>query len=216
MIFKRKNWEAEKLKKKYLIQLAGSNFIPYFGIIYPLYLTFKLISELHRIYIGQPLFGSIFFDSLKIKNINNEQIKRLLIKLWQKTGLKLFLRISVKTIGVKFVIKIGLQFLNIFPLAGELIKGIIGNLMDIPNFYDSFNVTKEELINLLRQRPHEVIRRIVVDYNDSINYFGKRAGEDINQINYDIPNENVNDNNFDLLNGLDINELLIVQQENNV
>lgn len=88
--------------------------------------------------------------------------------------------------------------------------------MDIPSFYDSFNVTKEELINLLRQRPHEVIRRIVVDYNDSINYFGKRAGEDINQINYDIPNENVNDNNFDLLNGLDINELLIVQQENNV
>ena len=88
--------------------------------------------------------------------------------------------------------------------------------MDIPSFYDSFNVTKEELINLLRQRPHEVIRRIVFDYNDSINYFGKRAGEDINQINYDIPNENVNDNNFDLLNGLDINELLIVQQENNV
>ena len=81
MIFKRKNWEAEKLKKKYLIQLAGSNFIPYFGIIYPLYLTFKLISELHRIYLGRQLFGSIFFDSLKIENINNEQIKRLLIKL---------------------------------------------------------------------------------------------------------------------------------------
>lgn len=117
--------------------------------------------------------------------------------------IKVLLRISVKTIGIKFVIKIGLQFLNIFPLAGELIKGIIGNLMDILNFYDSFNVTKEELINLLIQRPHEAIRRIVVDYNDSINYFGKRAGEDINQINYDIPNENVNDNNFDLLKGLD-------------
>ena len=90
-----------------------------------------------------------------------------------------------------------------------MINGIIGNLIDIPSFHNTFKEIQKELINLLNQRPHEATRRIVADYNDGINYFGKRANININYINYYILNENVNDNNFEILNNLDINELLI-------
>ena len=51
MIFKRKNWEADKLYWKNLIVLTGSNFVPIVGIIYPLILTLKLVSDLHNIYL---------------------------------------------------------------------------------------------------------------------------------------------------------------------
>ena len=87
----------------------------------------------------------------------------------------------------KNAIKVSSSFIDIFPVIGILINGVIGNLMDIPTFNKTFKETKEEMINLLSQRPHEATRRIVGDYNDAINYFGRRGDININYINYDIP-----------------------------
>lgn len=217
-IFKRKSWEAEKLYVKYLIGIVGSNFIPFANLLLPLIITIKLISALHKIYFGRPLFNSTFFDYLRrIRNINGRQVKRLLISLAKKTGIKLFLKLSVK-FGVKTSIKIGSSFLDIFPIVGILINIVIGNIIDIPTFNHNFNEAKEEFLQRLKLRPNIATRRIVQDYNDAINYFGKRADLNINIIDYIIPDDDIN-NNIDIieeLNNLNLNELLISNEQDNI
>jgi len=77
MIFRRKNWEAEKLYSKYLIYFIGSNFVPIGRLIFPLISTFKFISELHRIYLGQPLFNNQFFNMLRnYRNLDDRKRKK--------------------------------------------------------------------------------------------------------------------------------------------
>ena len=149
--------------------------------------------------------------------MSREQIKILLINLGKKIGLRIFSKLAIE-FGEKIAIKVSSSFFYIFPVIGELINGVIGNLIDIPIFNKTFKETKEEMINLLSQSPHEATRRIVADYNDAINYFGRRGDININYNNYNIPNENINDINFELLNNSD--ELLIPlinpQENNNV
>ena len=220
-IFKRKNWEAEKLYIKRLVYIIGSNFIPIVNILLPLYLTLKTISDLHNIYLGQPIFNSTFLNNLRrIRNLNNRQVNKLLRILAIKTGIKLFLKLGVR-FGTKTSIKIGMSFLDIFPIIGELINIVIGNLIDIPTFHIDFKEAQNEFLTELKKRPNVATRRIIQDYNDAINYFGKRADININQNDYIIPNVEINDNNinnlFEELDNLDINELLIGDnQENNV
>lgn len=212
-IFKRKNWEADKLYTKYLIYIIGSNFIPILNLVLPLILTLKVISNLHNIYLGQPLFNSTFFNNLRrMRNINGRQFKRLLKNLAKKTGIKIFLKIGAG-FGIKSSIKVGTSILDIFPLVGELINIVIGNIIDIPTFNKDFNESKNEFLQKLKSRPNMAIRKIVQDYNDAINFFGKRANININQNYYIIPGDEIYNNNLNNiiedLDNLNINELLI-------
>jgi len=212
-IFKRKNWEADKLYTKYLIYIIGSNFIPILNLVLPLILTLKVISNLHNIYLGQPLFNSTFFNNLRrMRNINGRQFKRLLKNLAKKTGIKIFLKIGA-AFGIKSSIKVGTSILGIFPLVGELINIVIGNIIDIPTFNKDFNESKNEFLQKLKSRPNMAIRKIVQDYNDAINFFGKRANININQNYYIIPGDEIYNNNINNiiedLDNLNINELLI-------
>ena len=107
-IYKRKNWEAEKLYTKYLYSIIGTNFILFAGILLPFYFTLRLISGLHNIYLGSPLFDANFFNMFKnLRNINNRERINLLKAISVKTGLKLFLKIGVG-IGIKVAIKLNL------------------------------------------------------------------------------------------------------------
>ena len=221
-IFKRKNWEADKLYTKYLIYIIGSNFIPILNLVLPLILTLKVISNLHNIYLGQPLFNSTFFNNLRMmRNRNDRQFKRLLKNLAKKTGIKIFLKIGAG-FGIKSSIKVGTSILDIFPLVGELINIVIGNIIDIPTFNKDFNESKNEFLQKLKSRPNMAIRKIVQDYNDAINFFGKRANININQNYYIIPGDEIYNNNLNNiiedLDNLNINELLIDddQEINNV
>ena len=218
-IFKRKNWEADKLYTKYLISIIGTNFIPFANIILPLIITLKAISDLHNLYLGQPIFNLSFFTNLRrIRYINKTNLKRLLLSLAAKTGLRIFLKLGPK-LGKKITIKIVSSFFNIFPLVGDLINGVIGNIIDIPTFHIDFKEAKNEFLEILKSRPNIVIRRIVQDYNDAINYFGKRANININQNLYIIPGDEIYNNNINnIIEGLDnlnINELLIDNDEEN-
>ena len=213
-IFKRQNLEAEKLFTKYIWYIAGTNFIPIANIVLPLILILKAISDLYNIYLGQPLFDLQFFSNLRgIRNLN-ERYKTLLRNLSYRTGLRIFLEIETK-FGQKTAIKIGATFLDIFPLVGEVINGIIGNVIDIPTFLYDFNKAKNEIFQRLRSRPNMIIRRIIQDYNDAINYFGKRANININQNYYIIPGEEIYNNIIGEINDLNINELLIDNDHNN-
>ena len=218
-IFKRKIWEAEKLYWKYLTPIIGSNFIPIANILVPLVLTLKLISDLHRIFLGRPIFNLNFFSHLRRSNISTSQVKRMLKFLAIKTGIRVFVKLAVK-FGGKSSIKLSTLFFDIFPGVGTLINGVIGNIIDIPTFNKAFNEAKEEFCEKLKMRPNSATRRIVQGYNDAINYFGKRADLDIDHNNYIIPDEEMNNddiNIIDELNNLDLNELLIDNnQENNV
>ena len=218
-IFKRKIWEAEKLYWKYLTPIIGSNFIPIANILVPLVLTLKLISDLHRIFLGRPIFNLNFFSHLRRSNISTSQVKRILKFLAIKTGIKVFAKLAVK-FGVRSSIEFSTLFLDIFPGVGTLINAVIGNIIDIPTFNKAFNEAKEEFCEKLKMRPNSATRRIVQDYNDAINYFGKRADLNIDHNNYIIPDEEMNNddiNIIDELNNLDLNELLNDNnQENNV
>ena len=217
-IFKRKNWEADKLYTKYLIYIIGSNFIPYANLFLPLILTLKVISNLHNIYLGQPLFNSTFFNNLRrMRNRNNSQFKRLLKNLAEKTGIRLLLKLGVAGFGKKTSIKIATYSLEIFPIIGELINGVIGNIIDIPTFKGDFNEAKNEFLQKLKSRPNMLVRKILQDYNDAINYFGKRANININQDYYIIPGDEIyNINIIEEFNNLNLDELLIDDdQENN-
>ena len=204
-IYKRKNWEAEKLYTKNLSAIIGTNFIPFVSIIIPLILTLKLISDLNNIYLGFPLFNSNFFNILRgYRNLNDGQRTNLLRALSIKTGLKFFLKLGV-SIGIKVTIKLSSAFLVVFPLVGFLFEGIIGNLLDIPTFINDYRTIKEEYMQKLQTRTRTTLKKIVRDYNDAINYFGKRADIDINQHDYEIPIEQVinnfrNDELIELLN----------------
>ena len=204
-IYKRKNWEAEKLYTKYLISIIGTNFVPFANIILPFILTLKLISGLHNIYLGRPLFGNNFFDMLQ--NLSSKQINKLLLALSIKTGLQLFIKIGIG-LGVKTAIKLSLELLIVFPLIGIAIEGIIGNAIDIPTFTHDYKLAKEEFLDILKSRPDIVIKKIIEDYNDAINYFGRRADIEINYNDYQIPiNEEVGDIIDDeIFNLLDLNE----------
>jgi len=187
MIFRRKNWEAEKLYSKYLIYLIGSNFVPIGSLIFPLILTLKFISELHRIYLGEPLFNTQFFNMLRnYRNLDNRRRKKLLLNLAKKTGLKIFLKLGA-AFGKKAPVKIGSSLLNIFPIVGFLLEGIIGNLLDVPTFINDYIEAKNEYLEILKSRNRNLIRRMVQDYNDAINYFGKRADINIYENEYIIP-----------------------------
>ena len=218
-IFKRKIWEADKLYWDYLTYIIGSNFIPFANILVPFILTLKLISDLHRIFLGRPIFNLKFFSHLRRSNISTKQVKRILKFLAIKTGIKIFAKLVVK-FGVKTSIKLTTLFLDIFPGVGMLMNVVIGNIIDIPTFNKDFNEAKEEFYEQLRRRPDSAIRRIVQDYNDAINYFGKRADININQNNYIISDEEINNDDINIteeLNNLNLNELLIDNdQENNV
>ena len=72
MIFRRKNWEAEKLYSKYHIYLLRSNFVPMVNLIFPFILTLKFISEVYKIYLGQQLFNYLIFWKYKIWIVEDE------------------------------------------------------------------------------------------------------------------------------------------------
>ena len=208
-IYKRKNWEAEKLYNKYLFAIIGTNFIPVAGIILPFIFTLKMISGLHNIYLGRPLFGDNFFQNIRqINNLNSTQRENILKTLYIKTGLKLFLKIGVG-LGIKLTIKLSLSFLAIFPAIGVVISGIVGNVMDIASFNKDYNSAKTEFLEILRQRPSNLLNKIVGDYNDAINYFGSKADIDIDYIDYQIPvfeEEIFNIINDEFINLLDLSE----------
>ena len=222
-IFKRKNWEADKLYTKYLISIIGANCIPYANLFFPLILTLKAISDLHNIYLGQPLFRLSFFNNLRrMRFRNNRQFKRLL-KLLKNSAAKAGIRVLLKLgigFGKKTSIKIVTSFLTLFPIVGELINIVIGNLIDIPTFQRDFKEAKIEFLQKLKSMPNIAVRTIVQDYNDAINYFGKRANININRDNYFIPGDEIFNNNINNIieefNNLDIDALLIDDgQENN-
>ena len=204
-IYKRKNWEAEKLYTKYLLSIIGTNFIPFANVILPFYFTLKLISGLHNIYLGRPLFGNNFFEMLN--NISIKQRDSLLSALSIKTGLQSFLKLGIG-LGVKSIIKLSLDLLIVFPLIGIVVDGILGNMIDIPTFIKDFKLVKEELLDILKSRPNIAINKIIGDYNDAINYFGRRADIEINYNDYQIPiNEEVGDIiNEEIFNLLDLDE----------
>ena len=208
-IYKRKNWEAEKLYNKYLFAIIGTNFIPVAGIILPFIFTLKMISGLHNIYLGRPLFGDNFFQNIRqINNLNSTQRENILKTLYIKTGLKLFLKIGVG-LGIKLTIKLSLSFLAIFPAVGVVISGIVGNVMDIASFNKDYNSAKTEFLEIIRQRPSNLSNKIVGDYNDAINYFGSKADIDIDYIDYQIPvfeEEIFNIINDEFINLLDLSE----------
>ena len=191
-IFKRKNWEAQKLFTKNLVLLIGSNFVPFVSLILPFIQTLKLISGLHNIYLGYPLFNEYFFNLLNnIRSLDKEKTDRFLSDLSMKTGLKIFTKLGVG-FGIKTSIKISAAFLYIFPLVGFLIDGIIGNLIDIPTFKKDYEEAKEEFLNILKSKPNNTLKKIVNDYNAAINYFGRRGDIDINKNDYIIPIEERN------------------------
>ena len=213
-IFKRKNWEAEKLYSKYLIKIIGTNVIPIANFIYPFYLTIEFISSLNNIYFGKPLFSHGFFKFFgsffrNIRKINNKQRTKLLRVLGEKTGLKFFVKLGVG-FGTKALIKIGSGFLALFPGVGILVGVIIGEILDIPTFKNDYKLAKEEYLEKLKSKPNNILKKIVKDYNDSINYFGRRADIDINQNDYNIPIEEEEINNIinedELIELLDFNE----------
>ena len=200
-IYKRKNWEAEKLYTKYLISIIGTNFVPIGNLIIPFIMTFKMISKLHNIYLGRPLFSSNFFDMLK--NLNSNLRNQILTVLSIKTGLQFFTKLGIG-LGIKTVIKLSLEILLVFPLIGIAIEGIIGNIIDIPTFNHDYNLAKQEFLEILKSRPNSAINKIIGDYNDAINYFGRRADIEINYNDYQIPineevGEIINDEIFNLL-----------------
>ena len=204
-IYKRKNWEADKLYSKNLYIIIGTNFIPFVSIILPMILTLKLISGLNNIYLGYPLFDSNFFNILRgFRNLNEQQKTNLMRALYIKTGLKFFLKLGV-SLGIKATIKLSSSFLFIFPAIGFVFEGIIGNILDIPTFINDYKMAKEEYMEILKTRLSSLLKKIVRDYNDAINYFGKRADIDINQHNYEIPiveeiNNFINEELIDILN----------------
>ena len=207
-IYKRKNWEAEKLYTKYLYSIIGTNFIPFAGILLPFYFTLRLISGLHNIYLGSPLFDANFFNMFKnLRNINNRERINLLKALSVKTGLKLFLKLGVG-IGIKVAIKLSFEVLIVFPAIGTAVSGIIGNFIDIPTFKKDYEISKEEFLEILKSRSNNILNKIVGDYNDAINYFGRRADIDINNNDYQIPiGEQVfNIINDEIIHLLDLNE----------
>ena len=74
-----------------------------------------------------------------------------------------------------------------FPIVGFVVEGIVGKVLDIPTFRNDYKLAKEEYLNILKSRPDNVLKKIVRDYNDAINYFGRRADLETNQRDYDIP-----------------------------
>jgi len=153
---------------------------------------------------------------------NNRQFKRLL-KLLKNSAAKAGIRVLLKLgigFGKKTSIKIVTSFLTLFPIVGELINIVIGNLIDIPTFQRDFKEAKIEFLQKLKSMPNIAVRTIVQDYNDAINYFGKRANININRDNYFIPGDEIFNNNINNIieefNNLDIDALLIDDgQENN-
>ena len=101
-----------------------------------------------------------------------------------------------------------------------MINIVIGNLIDIPTFHIDFKEAKNEFLQKLKSILNIAVRTIVQDYNDAINYFGKRANININRDNYIIPGDEIFNNNINNIieefNNLDIDALLIDDdQENN-
>jgi hypothetical protein len=151
--------------------------------------------------------------------MNNRLYIRLLKNLGVKAGIRVLLKLGVG-FGKKIAIKIATSPLLIFPIIGELINGVIGNLIDLPTFNRDFNEAKNEFLQKLKSSPNMAVRRIIQDYNDAINYFGKRANININQDYYIIPGNEIYNNNINNIieefNNLNLNELLIDDdQENN-
>ena len=172
--------------------MIGSNFVPFASLILPFIQTLKLISGLHNIYLGYPLFNENFFNMLSnIMSLDKERTNRFLLGLSVKTGFKFFVKLGVG-FGIKTAIKISASFLFVFPAVGFLIEGIIGNIIDIPTFKNDYEVAKEEFLNTLKSRPNNTIKKIVNDYNEAINYLGKRGDININRNDYIIPIEERN------------------------
>ena len=66
-------------------------------------------------------------------------------------------------------------------------EGIIENLLDVPTFINDYRKAKNEYLEILKCRNRNLIRRMVQDYNDAFNYFGKRADINIDENKYRIP-----------------------------
>ena len=80
-----------------------------------------MISGLHNIYLGSPLFDANFFNMFKnLRNINNRERINLLKALSVKTGLKLFLKLGVG-IGIKVAIKLSFEVLIVFLAIGTAV-----------------------------------------------------------------------------------------------
>lgn len=60
------------------------------------------------------------------------------------------------------------SFLTLFPIVGELINIVIGNLIDIPTFHKDFKEAKNEFLQKLKSKPNIAVRTIVQDYNDEL------------------------------------------------
>ena len=186
-IFKRKNWEAEKKFFKYRLSIIGTNFVPIANLLVPFILTLKFISELNNIYLGFPIFGKGFLNNLRrLKNMNNNQRSNLLKALAKKTGLKFLVKLGAG-FGIKNFIKLGMGILIIFPALGYVADVIIGNAIDVPTFNNDYNLAKEEYLEILKSRTNNTVKKIINDYNDAINYFGRRGDLDIDQNAYNIP-----------------------------
>jgi hypothetical protein len=157
-----------------------------------------------------------------MRNRNNRQFRSLIkqLKIFAaKAGVRILLKLGTG-FAKKTSIKIATSSLVIFPIVGELINIVIGNIIDIPTFHRDFKEAKNEFLQKLKSRPNMAIRRIVQDYNDAINYFGKRANINIDQNDYIIPDEDIYNNNINNIieefNNLNLDELLIGDdQENN-
>lgn len=81
-------------------------------------------------------------------------------------------------------------------MVGNAIEGIIGNLLDVPEFRKNYKMVKDEYMEMLKSRISSILKKIVRDCNDAINYFGKRADIDIDQHNYELPIEEEENNSF--------------------
>ena len=118
--------------------------------------------------------------------MNNNQRSNLLKALAKKTGLKFLVKLGAG-FGIKNFIKLGMGILIIFPALGYVADVIIGNAIDVPTFNNDYNLAKEEYLEILKSRTNNTVKKIINDYNDAINYFGRRGDLDIDQNAYNIP-----------------------------
>ena len=126
-----------------------------------------------------------------------------------KVGLKGLAKIFL-TQSTKITVKIACEFLNLIPSIGTLFTVIIGSAIDFPSLYRSYIEGKKEFIRI-SDNSDSNIRRIVQNYNDAINFFGRRANIRINTDYYNIPNIN----NMPIF-GVDFEEYLLNEENDNV
>ena len=201
MIFKRKNWEAQKYFIIYLLTTIGTELIPIGNLVLPQIINLKFLSHLYRIYFGVPLFSQTFLNNPRLRHIRNRTLIRNISSFLTKLGLRSVAIIIIKS-GEKIAIKATFDFLILIPGLGYILDVIIGNSIDIPSLTISYRRAKEEFLKILMNNPNDCVKRIIQNYNDAINFFGRRANIRINNDYFNIPNINnmpIIDNNLEEL-----------------